>query len=79
MTTRREVLQMSGLSALGALGLARFTVLREGSSAGSASQLAPQNTPVPYAGVFRRRPDWSWLQRPAPTSATTDPVSRMTG
>lgn len=48
---------MSGLSALGALGLARFTGLREGSSAGSASQLAPQNTPVPYAGVFRRPPE----------------------
>jgi len=57
MTSRREVLKISGLSAVGALGLSRVTGVREGSSAGSASSLAPQNIPVPYAGVFIRPPE----------------------
>ena len=53
MTTRRDVLQ---LGALGAAGLAGIKV-EEGSSGDVPSQLAPQNTPVPYRGVFRRPPE----------------------
>jgi len=54
MTTRREVLQ---LGAVGALGLAAVNSGTATALSGAASQLAPQNTPVPYAGVFRRPPE----------------------
>ena len=54
MTTRRDVLQMG---ALGAAGLAGIQVGDEGPSGEAPSQLAPQNTPVPYRGVFRRPPE----------------------
>jgi|GEM_PF-352744 len=54
MTTRREVLQ---LSALGALGLARINRGTRIVSSATDGQLATQNTPVPYAGIFRRPPE----------------------
>lgn len=54
MTTRREVLQ---LSALGAVGLAGLNSGVASAASGAASKLAPQNTPVPYAGIFRRPPE----------------------
>jgi spore coat protein A len=57
MTSRREVLKMSGLSALGAVGLSRITGVSAGSSDGTISKLASANTPVPYAGVFLRPPE----------------------
>src|SRR5476649_2651503 len=54
MTTRREVLK---LSAVGALGLAGLKSSRASASSGTASTLAPQNKPVPFAGVFLRPPE----------------------
>ncbi len=61
MTTRREIFK---LGAVGALGLAGFKggdddIPTTGSSTPliTASKLAPQNMPVPYAGVFRRPPE----------------------
>src|SRR6478735_2072029 len=54
MTTRRDVLQ---LGALGAAGLAGIEFGKDGSSGDVPSRLAPQNTPVPYRGVFRRPPE----------------------
>ena len=54
MTTRRDVLQ---LGALGAAGLAGIEFGKDGSSGDAPSRLAPQNTPVPYRGVFRRPPE----------------------
>ena len=55
MTTRREILQLSALGAVGLAGLS--SGVASASSSGTASTLAPQNTPVPYAGVFRRPPE----------------------
>ena len=64
MTSRREVLK------LGAVGAALTGVLAGGSEPTptttepiSRSQLAPQNTPVPYRGVFRRPPELVPFQR----------------
>lgn len=57
MTTRREVLQLGAVGAVGALGLAAVNSGTATASSAAASQLAPQNTPVPYAGVFRRPPE----------------------
>ncbi|HSP52603.1 MAG TPA: multicopper oxidase domain-containing protein [Cryobacterium sp.] len=59
MTTRREVLQ---LGAVGALGIVGTKGGKDKPSAPTAplqttSLLAPQNMPVPYAGVFRRPPE----------------------
>jgi spore coat protein A len=54
MTTRREVLK---LSAVGALGLAGLKSSLASASSGTASKLAPQNKPVPFAGVFLRPPE----------------------
>ncbi|MBG6059382.1 spore coat protein A [Cryobacterium sp. MP_M5] len=60
MTTRREVLQ---LGAFGALGIAGMKGGKDPVPSVPAvplltsSQLAPQNMPVPYAGVFRRPPE----------------------
>ena len=64
MTTRREIFK---LGAVGALGLAGFKggdddIPTTGTTAPAAtpvtaSLLAPQNMPVPYAGVFRRPPE----------------------
>ena len=59
MTTRREVLQLGAVGALGIVGT------KGGSDKPSApavplqtsSLLAPQNMPVPYSGVFRRPPE----------------------
>lgn len=62
MTTRREVLKLGAISALGLAGM------KGGSDDAPpptttttlppvASLLAPQNMPVPYAGVFRRPPE----------------------
>ncbi|TFC77846.1 multicopper oxidase family protein [Cryobacterium cheniae] len=59
MTTRREVLQLGAFGALGIVGA------RGGDDDPSApteplqttSLLAPQNMPVPYAGVFARPPE----------------------
>ena len=55
MTSRREVLKLGGtLGAFSLVGMkgAPLTV----PPPITTSQLAPQNTPVPYAGVFRRPP-----------------------
>ena len=55
MTTRREALQ---LSALGAVGLAGLNIgAASAASEVAASGLAPRNTPVPFAGIFRRPPE----------------------
>jgi len=59
MTSRREVLQMSAVGALGAVGVLGLAGLNSGganASSGTASRLAPKNTPVPFAGVFLRPP-----------------------
>jgi FtsP/CotA-like multicopper oxidase with cupredoxin domain len=48
---------MSGLGALGAVGLSAITGVGEASSSGTVSKLAAANTPVPYAGVFLRPPE----------------------
>jgi len=57
MTSRREVLKISGLGALGAVGLSAITGVGEASSSGTTSKLAPRNTPVPFVGVFLRPPE----------------------
>ena len=63
MTSRREVLK------LGAVGAALTGVLAGGAEPAattepiSRSQLAPQNTPVPFRGVFRRPPELVPFQR----------------
>ena len=57
MTSRREVLTISGLGALGAVGLSAIAGVGEASSSGMTSKLAPKNTPVPFAGGFPRPPD----------------------
>ncbi len=54
MATRRELLQ---LSALGAVGLAGLSSGVASASSGTGSKLAPQNTPKPFAGVFVRPPE----------------------
>jgi FtsP/CotA-like multicopper oxidase with cupredoxin domain len=54
MTTRREALQLSVLGAVGLTGLT--SGVASAASEKAASKLAPQNTPVPYAGVFLRPP-----------------------
>jgi spore coat protein A len=55
-TTRREVLQ---LGAVGALGLAGLNSAMAGALAekGKPSKLRPQNRPVPFRGVFMRPPE----------------------
>jgi spore coat protein A len=63
MTSRREVLK------LGAVGAALTGVLAGGAEPASTtqeisrSQLAPQNTPVPFRAVFRRPPELVPFQR----------------
>ena len=57
MTSRRDVLKISGLGALGAVGLSAITGVGEASSSATTSKLAPKNTPVPFAGVFLRPPE----------------------
>ena len=57
MTSRREVLKISGLGALGAVGLSAITGVGEASSSGTTSKLAPKNTPVPFTGIFQRPPE----------------------
>ena len=57
MTSRRELLKVSGLGALGAVALSAVTGVGEASSSGTASKLATKNTPVPFAGVFQRPPE----------------------
>ncbi|MDX6359974.1 MAG: hypothetical protein QOH37_3028 [Nocardioidaceae bacterium] len=54
MPTRRTVLQLSALATIGAAG-ARIGAANAASAA--VGTLAPQNTPVPYAGIFRRPPE----------------------
>ena len=54
MPTRRTVLQMSALATLGLAGARVGAASAAGTAVGT---LAPQNTPVPYAGVFRRPPE----------------------
>ena len=60
MTTRREVLQLGTLGALGMAGVNRGGDGHSPGTPGSPGRpgrLAPQNTPVVYAGVFRRPPE----------------------
>ncbi|HET7474926.1 MAG TPA: multicopper oxidase domain-containing protein [Dermatophilaceae bacterium] len=54
MTTRREVLQ---LGAVGALGVTQFNTVSASASDGTGSSLAAKNTPVPYRGTFVRPPE----------------------
>ena len=59
MTTRREVLKLGGtLGAFSLVGMkgVPLTVPPPTTPPITTSQLAPANTPVPYAGVFRRPP-----------------------
>lgn len=60
MTTRRDVLKLGGaISAFGLLGAKEAPLTISPSPTQTpitTSQLAPQNTPVPYTGVFRRPP-----------------------
>ena len=57
MTTRRDVLKIGALGSLtvAGAGLADVSRASETLPPAPASTLAPANTPVPYAGVFRRR------------------------
>jgi spore coat protein A len=57
MTTRRDVLKIGAVGAVGALGLAALDTSGAIASSGSASKLAPKNTPVPFRGVFVRPPE----------------------
>ena len=67
MTTRRDVFRLGAVGALGLAGLKKgddATPSPTPSPSASpttptlnASQLAPKNMPVPYAGVFRRPPE----------------------
>ncbi|MFF2029114.1 multicopper oxidase family protein [Arthrobacter sp. NPDC058192] len=64
MTTRREIFKLGAVGALGLAGLkgGDDTIPSNGTAAPAvppvtASRLAPQNMPVPYAGVFRRPPE----------------------
>ncbi len=54
MPARRTVLQLGAWASLGLAGARLGTAAAAGSVGGT---LAPQNTPVPYAGVFRRPPE----------------------
>jgi hypothetical protein len=54
MPTRRTVLQMSALATLGVAGAGIGTANAATTVVGT---LAPQNTPVPYVGIFRRPPE----------------------
>jgi spore coat protein A len=53
MTSRREVLRLGAVASLGLSGL----YPRVDAPVTTPSKLAPQNTPVPYAGKFRRPPE----------------------
>ncbi len=59
MTTRRDVLKIGALGSLtvAGVGLADVSLASETLPPAPASTLAPANTPVPYAGVFRRPPE----------------------
>ena len=59
MTTRRDVLKIGALGSLtvAGAGLADVSRASETLPPAPASTLAPANTPVPYAGVFRRPPE----------------------
>jgi FtsP/CotA-like multicopper oxidase with cupredoxin domain len=54
MTSRREVLQLGAFGALGLAGMKGNDDSVPTVPLLTRSQLAPQNMPVPYAGVFRR-------------------------
>ncbi|MDJ0377455.1 multicopper oxidase domain-containing protein [Cryobacterium sp. PH31-L1] len=56
MTSRREVLQLGAFGALGLAGMQGNDNPVPTVPLITQSQLAPQNMPVPYAGVFRRPP-----------------------
>ena len=59
MTTRREVLKLGGLGAVGLVGMKGGDSTPPPATSTppiTSSQLAPQNTPIPYAGIFRRPP-----------------------
>ena len=56
MTSRREVLQLGAFGALGLVGMEGNDNVVPTVPLITQSQLAPQNMPVPYAGVFRRPP-----------------------
>ena len=65
MTTRREIFKLGAVSALGLAGFkgGDDDIPPTGATTApaappvTASLLAPQNMPVPYAGVFRRPPE----------------------
>ncbi len=59
MTTRREVLQLGAAGALGIIGMkgGDDDLTTSTTPLQTTSLLAPQNSPVPYAGVFRRPPE----------------------
>ncbi|MDJ0339902.1 multicopper oxidase domain-containing protein [Cryobacterium sp. PH31-O1] len=56
MTSRREVLQFGAFGALGLAGMGGNDDVVPTVPLLTQSLLAPQNMPVPYAGVFRRPP-----------------------
>jgi spore coat protein A, manganese oxidase len=57
MTSRRAVLKLSAVGAVGALGMAALNSSGASADSGSVSKLAAKNTPVPFAGVFLRPPE----------------------
>jgi spore coat protein A len=74
MPTRRTVLQASAFAALGLAGVK----LGEASAASeTAGRLAPQNTPVPYAGVFLRPPELKPFETGFDGGDPTRPVERF--
>jgi len=72
--SRREALQLGALGALGLAGLGGGVAL---ASSGTGSRLASRNTPVPYAGVFRRPPELQPFETGFDDGDPTRPFARF--
>ncbi len=86
MTTRREIFKLGAVSALGLAGMRRGADDVPGAPpAGTApapppltsSLLAPQNMPIPYAGVFRRPPELTPFETGFDNGDPTRPYARF--
>ena len=89
-TTRRKVLQLGAVGALGVAGLnsSLASALPEAlAQKGKPSRLRPQNRPVPFRGVFMRPPELLPFAtgvdeedgRPVETAARQKPNARRPG
>lgn len=77
MTSRREVLQLGAFGALGVIGMGGGDDVPVSTvPLMTQSQLAPQNMPVPYAGVFRRPPELMPYQTGFDDGDPTRPFAR---